>query len=65
MKRAYSILKLSIYGGFIAVAVIATIAKRIGEFRDALGPAILYVVGGLAVVILLGKLFAAGGDERL
>jgi hypothetical protein len=62
---AISMLKLSVIVAFVGIGVITTIASRIGEFREALLPAIGFVLGGLAVVIVLVKLFATSSEECL
>jgi hypothetical protein len=58
-------LRLGVILLFLAAGVGSVIIKRLPEFREAFGPALLYVVGGLALVILLAKLFAAGTTEKL
>jgi hypothetical protein len=64
-KGAVSLLRLSIILAFLAVGVVVTIASRIREFKEALLPAILYVGGGLIIVIALAKLFASSTEQKL
>jgi hypothetical protein len=63
-RQAITFAKLIAIAAFFAVGLISQLNERFGDFRDALGPALLYVIGGIAAFILLRKLFA-GGDQRL
>ena len=63
-RHAITFAKLIAIAAFFAVGLISQLNERFGDFRDALGPALLYVIGGIAAFILLRKLFA-GGDQRL
>ena len=63
-RHAITAAKLFVIAAFFAVGLISQLNERFGDFRDSLGPALLYVIGGIAAFILLGKLFARG-DERL
>ena len=63
-RHAITAAKLFVIAAFFGVGLISQLNERFGDFRDSLGPALLYVIGGIAAFILLGKLFARG-DERL
>ena len=64
-KRNFQILKVVIVGLIFGTVVVLTFVGRLPQFRAALGPALLYVLGGLALVILLLRLFVPSTTERL
>lgn len=63
-RHAITFAKLFVAAAFFGVGLISQLNERFGDLREALGPALLYVIGGIAAFILLRKLFARG-DERL
>ncbi|PYQ34766.1 MAG: hypothetical protein DMF57_05205 [Acidobacteria bacterium] len=63
-RHAITAVKLFAIAAFFGVGLISQLNERFGDFRDSLGSALLYVIGGIAAFILLRKLFARG-DERL
>jgi hypothetical protein len=52
-------------GVILGGGVVVTFVRRMPEFKAAFGPALLYVLGGLAIVILLLRLFVHPTRERL
>src|SRR2546427_10946838 len=62
-RHAITVAKLFAIAAFFGVGLISQINERFGDFRDSLGPALLYVIGGVPAVLLLRKVFA-GGEER-
>lgn len=64
-KQNIAFLKLAVLGAILGGGVLVTVVRRLPEFKEAFGPALLYVLGGLAVVILLFRLFVGSTTERL
>jgi predicted nucleic acid-binding Zn ribbon protein len=64
-RQNIKLLKFAVLAVILGGVIVVTFARRFEEFRAGVGPAALYVIGGLAIAMLLLRLFIRSTTERL